>query len=157
MACYRILWILLLVSKFFLITFFSGLLGVFISAQALAEPISATQHQRQVDALNHQVSQADTIDIKLSSTVRELKRELDELRRTASNAISSADENRQLKMKLRDLDQQRQLLANENSSLKGTDQKQWFLAGAVVLFSGILLGLILPRLRLQRKTNYSDF
>ena len=143
-------------SKFIFLAFFSSLFSFLIASQAIAEP-TAAQYQQQIDALTRQVSQSDKNNRRLSDAARAIKRELAELRRTAGNAIISANENNRLKIKLREIEQQRQLLSNENSALKRTDQKQWFLAGAAVLFGGILLGLFLPRLRLQRKSTYSQF
>ena len=38
------------------------------------------------------------------------------------------------------------------------DQKQsWFLIGSLVLFVGILLGVMLPRLSVRRRSHWSSF
>jgi SH3 domain protein len=86
-----------------------------------------------------------------------LSKELDDLRRTASNAVALNNENRQLKEKLQQIDNQMQSLVIENSALTESDAKRWFLIGAAVLFLGLILGLILPRLRIQKKNNWSSF
>jgi SH3 domain protein len=67
------------------------------------------------------------------------------------------NENRQLKEKFQQLDHDMQLLIIENSALKDNDAKSWFLIGAAVLFGGLLLGLILPRLRFQKKDSWNNF
>ena len=36
-------------------------------------------------------------------------------------------------------------------------QRTGFLIGAAVLFAGLLLGLIFPRLRIQKKDNWGSF
>ena len=67
------------------------------------------------------------------------------------------NENRQLKEKLQQVDHETQLLIIENSALKDNDAKSWFLIGSAVLFGGLLLGLILPRLRFQKKDSWGSF
>jgi SH3 domain protein len=48
------------------------------------------------------------------------------------------------------------VLRAEVSEIKRNTQRDWFLIGAGVLFGGILLGLILPRLKLRRRSGWGD-
>jgi SH3 domain protein len=47
------------------------------------------------------------------------------------------------------------MLDEENTSLRDRTNRDWFLAGAGVLFGGILLGLLVPKLR--KRKNWSDW
>ncbi len=117
---------------------------------------SLTKSQREISGLTSLNTDTDTENESLQQTAQRLKQELGELRLTASNAISLANENSQLKVKIQDIDHQLQAVTIENNALKGNDRKRWFLSGAAVLLGGIFLGLILPRLRVQRKTGYGS-
>ncbi len=52
----------------------------------------------------------------------------------------------------------RQALQDENRSLAGRSDREWFVAGALVVMAGILLGIFLPRLRLRgRRSGWDRF
>ena len=92
----------------------------------------------------------------LKETSQRLKKELDDLKRTASNAVALDNENRQLKEKIQQTDHKMQSLILENNALKDSEAKNWFLIGAAVLFGGIILGLVIPKLRFTRKNSWGS-
>mgnify|MGYP000146648558 FL=1 len=110
----------------------------------------------EIEALSSQNLDTDSQNLTLTETSQRLSKELDDLRRTASSAVALDNENRQLKEKLQEIDHQTQVLVIENSSLKDNNAKTWFMIGAAVLFAGMILGLILPRLRFQRKNSWAS-
>lgn len=83
-----------------------------------------------------------------------LTQELAEIRRTASNALALDSENKQLKNKLLELEREQQNLAQENDSLRDRSDRDWFMVGAGVVILGIILGLILPRIRLKKRSSW---
>ena len=128
------------------------------SKKKVAELESAiTNSQREISGLTAQNNSAGNTNESLQQTAERLKQELGELRLTAASAVSLSNENSQLKIKIQEIDRVLQAVTIENNTLKGNDHKRWFLIGAAVLFSGIFLGLVLPRLRVQRKQGYSSF
>ena len=48
-------------------------------------------------------------------------------------------------------------LTEELQGLRNQTNRTWFVTGALVLLGGIVLGLILPRLRWQRRSRYDTF
>ncbi len=90
----------------------------------------------------------------LQSENETLKTELAEIRRTASNALALDSENKQLKNKLLQLEREQQNLAQENDSLKDRSDRDWFMVGAGVIIVGIILGLILPRIRVKKRSSW---
>jgi len=119
--------------------------------------LDLAKYKEEIQALSSQNTSSGSENMSLKETSQRLKTELDDLRKTASNAVALNNENRQLKEKLQQVDNQIQSLTIENSSLKDSDAKSWFLIGAAVLFGGLILGLILPRLRMQKKDNWGSF
>lgn len=118
--------------------------------------LELAKHKQEIEALSSKSTEAATENQTLSEKSQRLAKELDELRRTASNAVALDNENRQLKQQLQDMDHESQLLTMENDSLKASNTKTWFAIGAAVLFAGIVLGLILPRLRFSKKDSWGS-
>jgi SH3 domain protein len=81
----------------------------------------------------------------------ELEQELSGIRRTASNAINISNERNALRKQVATLTRQVEDLKQENRELGNNSAQQWFLIGAGVIVGGIILGLILPHLRVQRR------
>ncbi len=119
--------------------------------------LELAKYKDEIKSLSSQNSSSSDENLTLKETSQRLSKELDDLRRTASNAVALSNENRQLKEKLQQLDNQMQSLIIENSALTESDAKRWFLIGAAVLFLGLILGLILPRLRIQKKNSWNSF
>ena len=80
--------------------------------------------------------------------------ELERLNQVAAQPILLDNQNRQLKQQNVSLEKELQLIQQENQSLKDRSQREWFFAGAGVLLGGMLLGLIIPKLRWRKKSGW---
>lgn len=80
-----------------------------------------------------------------------LDKELETIRRTASNAIRISNERNDLRKVVAQLTHQVENLKQENRELSNNTNQRWFLIGAGVIIGGIIIGLILPHLRFQRR------
>nr|WP_320165468.1 TIGR04211 family SH3 domain-containing protein [uncultured Methylophaga sp.] len=118
--------------------------------------LEIAKYKEEISALSNQNSDVDTQNMSLKEKSQRLSKELDDLRRTASNAVALDNENRQLKEKLQEIDHENQSLVIENNALKDNSTRSWFLIGAAVLFAGILLGIILPRLKVRKKDSWGS-
>ncbi|MET0082651.1 MAG: TIGR04211 family SH3 domain-containing protein [Sedimenticola sp.] len=87
----------------------------------------------------------------LQQQKQETDLELRNLQRTASNAVRISNERNELRKQVVDLTQLTEELKQENRELKNDSAQHWFLIGAGVIVGGILLGLILPKLRINRR------
>ncbi len=87
----------------------------------------------------------------LQKAKQEIEQELESIRRMAADSIRVAKERTELRASLADLTRQLEDLKMENQDLSNQSTRDWFLVGAGVTVFGILLGLILPRLRIQRR------
>lgn len=92
------------------------------------------------------------IQATLSTDKKQLDSQLARLSEVAKKPIMLDKQNRELQQKNVTLEKDLQRLNQENHSLKDRSQREWFIAGALVLFSGLILGLIIPKLR-GRKTS----
>jgi SH3 domain protein len=87
----------------------------------------------------------------------EMQAELDEIRRTAANVLAIDEQNMNLQKKLIDAEMSLSILEQENENLGSQTTRNWFISGALVLFGGVLLGLILPRMRWHKRSGYDRF
>ena len=82
--------------------------------------------------------------------------ELADIRRVSANALDLNGQNQELQTSVQTMNHRMQAQTSEIQELKDRRNRDWFLAGAAVLIGGILLGLILPKLRVRRRSSWSD-
>jgi SH3 domain protein len=102
----------------------------------------------------------NTLNKKLSSLdgeSRKVSQELTEIRRTASSALAIDSENKELKGRVVSLERELQTVQQENEGLKDRTARDWFMVGAAVVLLGIIVGLIIPRIRLRKKSSWDTF
>lgn len=93
----------------------------------------------------------------LEGETRTVSQELSEIKRTASSALAIDSENKDLKSRLVSLERQLQTVQQENMSLKDRTSRDWFMVGAAVVLMGIMIGLIIPKIRLRKKSSWDTF
>ena len=119
---------------------------------------SATQRG---SSMTSQLSAIEGEQKKATQSIRELESERDrlqaelaEIKRTAANVLSIDSQNKGLRQQLTDAEMMVSVLEDENDSLGSQRTRYWFVTGALVLFGGMILGLILPRMKFQRRSRY---
>ncbi|HEB56287.1 MAG TPA: TIGR04211 family SH3 domain-containing protein [Gammaproteobacteria bacterium] len=90
----------------------------------------------------------------LLARVKAAESELSRLGEVAAKPILLDKENRKLQQQNISLEKKLQMMAQENQVLKDRSQREWFIAGAVVLLGGIFLGLLLPKIRWKKKSSW---
>lgn len=120
------------------------------SAQRIAE-LEAELNNTKGENTNFSQNQST-----LETNNARLTEELNEIRRTAANAIQLADQNRNLTNTKNNLENQIQEIQVRNSTLSSRSGQLWFMAGAGTLILGILAGILLPRLKLKRRSKWGD-
>lgn len=103
-----------------------------------------------------QKASLDQTQKKLANENSSLKQELTAIKQTASNALAIDSENKQLKERLFALERDAQIQQQENAALRDRRDRDWFITGATVIVAGIIIGLIVPRLKFKRKTRWDS-
>jgi len=85
-----------------------------------------------------------------------LEKELADLRRLSTNAIQLDADNKRLRQSLTDAEITIERLNSDNTRLASRASREWFIIGALVVLFGILVGLILPRIRWRKKSSWGD-
>ncbi len=93
----------------------------------------------------------------LEGDSRKVSQELTEIKRTASSALAIDSENKELKGRVVSLERELQTVQQENEGLKDRTARDWFMVGAAVVLLGIIVGLIIPRIRWRKKSNWDTF
>jgi SH3 domain protein len=93
----------------------------------------------------------------LDGQSRNVSQELSEIKRTASSALAIDSENKDLKGRVVSLERQLQTLQQENEGLRDRTARDWFMVGAGVVLLGIIVGLIIPRIRWRKKSSWDTF
>jgi len=110
----------------------------------------------ELDSIREQYSALETEHTHALEAKSMLEQELAGIRQTAANAINIANERTDLRKQVAELSRHMADLEQENRELKNDMAQDWFLVGGGVLAGGLVLGLILPNLRLRRRKTSWD-
>lgn len=121
--------------------------------EALAQRGSAGE---QLDALTAQRDALTSERDDLARRAVALESELASLREAAAEPLRLRERAEALAGDVVSLEQQVAALTLESRDLRRSVQRDWFLAGAGVLLVGLVLGLVLPRIRWRRRSRWSD-
>ena len=113
--------------------------------------------QQSNEALEQETRQLKRRISELESSGSDLQTQLSDIRRLSSNVIEVDEQNKQLRDRLGETERALTDLQLENQRLASRSSREWFVVGAAVVVFGVLLGLILPRIRWRKKSSWSDF
>lgn len=109
----------------------------------LSEALEATQEELQAA-----VAEAQELREENDAMARRLEQ--------ASEGLELADENQALKKQVIDLEREVQDLTNEARRLSDRSRQDWFVVGAAVMAFGMLVGIIVTRIRWRRRSSWGD-
>lgn len=113
--------------------------------------------EQQKQALERQLRESQARITALERSEAKLQKELDKIRQLSANVIQIDEQNDLLRERLGETERTLTDLQLENQRLASRSNREWFIVGAGVLVFGMLLGLILPRIRWRKKSSWSDF
>ena len=87
---------------------------------------------------------------------QQLAEELDDVRRLSSNVIKVDSQNKSLRLSLAESQAMVEKLQADNKRLGSRANREWFIIGSLVVIVGMLIGLILPRVRWRKKSSWGD-
>jgi SH3 domain protein len=105
-------------------------------------------------------SEYDSATRQITNLEREksaLEEELAEIKSTAANVLAINNQNKELRDQLANTEIRAATLEQQNRELSSQTTRYWFMAGALVLIVGMILGIWLPRIRWQRRSRYDRF
>jgi len=93
----------------------------------------------------------------LEADKAELQQQIDDITSKAANTLAIDRQNQNLQQQLTDAEIRVSILEQENEQLAGQSTRKWFITGALVLVGGVVLGVVLPRMKFQRRSRYDRF
>lgn len=146
----------------------NGREGFVLSRQLLEQPVARDQLaalraevealktapgelQQKLAGLTRQYNELQSAHSELQSIKRDIEQELAALRRTSANAVRISNERNELRKQVAELTRTTEELKQEKRELENRSAQRWFMIGGGVTVGGILIGLILPHLRIRRR------
>lgn len=116
-----------------------------------------TSLSSQLNAIRAEYREAEQQIARLEREKEVLQAELDDIRQTAANVLAIDNQNNELQQELTNAEIRIDGLTEEVRALNSQANRNWFITGALVIVGGIILGLLLPRMRWQRRSRYDTF
>lgn len=113
-----------------------------------SENVELTERVQQLEELNAE------LDERLSTTVEtrdQLESELTSVTEASANALSLQEQNEELVKRNRMLQSEIDVLTAARDRLKADSTRKWFIYGALAVFLGALLSVLIPRLKPRKR------
>lgn len=111
----------------------------------------------ELDTLKKAKGELEAQHNQLKSEHSSTTKELTELSEVAARPKQLATENRDLRKRFEQISDELVLVKQENQILKDRSERQWFIAGAAVLVIGMIIGLVIPKFRFQKKDSWGSY
>ena len=110
--------------------------------------------RQEIDTLRKTKNKLESEYGKLESEHKSTSKELSHLNEVAARPKQLESENIDLRKRFEQISDEMVLVKQENQVLKDRSERQWFITGAAVLILGMIIGLIIPKLRFQKKRGW---
>lgn len=111
----------------------------------------------QADLIRHEYDMLTQRAMTLEKDNKQLATDLSDIKQMAANAVQLNNQNQEMREQITDLRTKFGKLEQENQVLSKQIERDWFYAGALVLFAGLFLGLVIPRIQWRKRSRYNDF
>jgi len=91
-----------------------------------------------------------------NSKTEQLNRELQHIKQISSNTIEVDKDNQRLKIQLQELQSRYDQAESSIDTLQDDSNRQWVMVGAGIILLGMLIGLIIPKIRWRRKSEWGS-
>lgn len=128
-----------------------------LSRQLIDANEEAASMGAQLGTIRNEYDAANRMILGLETDNAELQSQLEDISSRAANTLAIDRQNQVLQQKLTDAEIRISVLEQEKERLASQSGRNWFITGSAVLIVGVLLGLVLPRMKFQRRSRYDRF
>jgi len=128
-----------------------------LSSQLTSANAEGASMGSQLSAIRNEYDTAKRTIAQLESDNAALRAQVDDISGKAANTLAIDRQNQALQQSLTDSEIKISVLEQEKDELLSQSNRNWFMTGAGVILLGIALGLLLPRMKFQRRSRYDRF
>ncbi len=118
--------------------------------------VSNTKINDALESLRASNTQSKSEMKSLTTEKNKLLHRLNTVKDASANAVRILNERDHLQERVINLERELQKTKRDKQTLQDSSSQDWFMKGAGVLFAGMILGLVLPKLSWKRKANSWD-
>jgi len=110
----------------------------------------------QLETLGQTTEEIEQSRSGLATDKKVLQTELAQIKQAAADTLAIKERNRGLNEQLATLTTDLDAANHRNRTLKERSERDWFIAGAGVLLGGMIIGLIVPKIRWKRRRGWGE-
>jgi len=122
-----------------------------------ARELKLAEQQQEIQTLRATAVESETQSAAMQKYNSGLKAELKKVKQIAADTLTINEKNEALTAILEQAESKQTSLQVENERLSNNTEQAWFIRGAGVILLGMLLGLLIPKLRFKKKRKWGDF
>ncbi len=92
----------------------------------------------------------------LATDKKLLQTELAQIKQAAADTLAIKERNQNLNQQLEAVSMDLDAAKQRNRALKERSERDWFIGGAGVLLGGIIIGLVIPKIRWKRRRGWGE-
>ena len=116
--------------------------------------VENTQIKERLAIMRTEADEREKDRKRLSTEHDKISQSFNRLQEVSAKPAQIEKENEELLRRTSEMDKELQVLRQENEKFKGSATRDWFFAGAGVLFGGLLLGLFVSRFSFRRRSEW---
>ncbi len=110
----------------------------------------------QLETLGRTADEIEQSRSALATDKKLLQTELAQIKQAAANTLAIQESNQSLGKQLEVVSMDLDTAKQRNRALKERSERDWFIAGAGVLLGGIIIGLVIPKIRWKRRRGWGE-
>jgi SH3 domain protein len=110
----------------------------------------------QLETLSETAGGLEKTSVELERDKKDLQSELSRIKQAAADTLAIKERNEDLHKRVEELTLELEVAEKRTRSLKERAERDWFIAGAGVLLGGMILGLVLPKIRWRRRRSWGE-
>lgn len=110
----------------------------------------------QLETLDQTAGEIEKSRSELAKDKKLLQTELAQIKQAAADTLAIKERNESLDRQLETLSEDLDAATVRNRTLKERSERDWFLAGAGVLLGGMIIGLVIPKIRWKRRRGWGE-
>ena len=111
----------------------------------------------EIAALNQALSQEQSDNEALKTTLRASEQELSRVREAAQNTLDIQDQNRRLQSVVEQLRQEKAELTEIRAELEDSTRLDWFVRGGAVSLIAFVVGILVTRIRWRKQDSWGSY